>query len=81
MVTIDILGKGQIFGWSSLIKPHVHTTSAICQEETKVLVMDGAALRFILHKTPHADFEVATNLATLLGDRLRASYRALEPKL
>lgn len=78
VVAIDDLAAGRAFGWRALMEPRVYTLSAVCSKPTRVLAVDGTGLRFFIEKEPSVGLEVMTRFATLLGDRLVASYRAFE---
>jgi CRP-like cAMP-binding protein len=80
-VSIDLITKGNVMGWSSVIKPYVYTLGARCIDNTDVIVFDGTKLRKLLnkdsklaHKFMHATAEViATRLhhteIILVGER------------
>lgn len=79
---IALLGKGRAMGWSSLVYEHHYATaSAVCQKPSRLLLVDGAALRRALHGKESVGFRVMEQLACMLGDRLRAAYSALETHL
>src|SRR4030042_956272 len=40
-IPVDVITKGDIFGWSSLVTPHSLTMSAICVKPSSVLIVDG----------------------------------------
>lgn len=80
-VTIDILGSGKCFGWSALIEPHIHTTSALSLRLTRVITINGNELKLALQNEPRAGLEVMQKLTLVLAKRLVASYNALESKM
>jgi signal transduction histidine kinase len=69
--TIDYIGPGQVSGFSALVAPYIYSTSAICVEPTRVVVVDGIALRAYLDDHPAAGFEIVSTLASLIGNRYR----------
>lgn len=81
-VSIGLLGKGRIMGWSALLGiPSERTATAICQKTTLVIFLEGKALRSFLEKNPETGFKVMERLAHVLGDRLRAAYTAIDAHL
>ena len=77
-VTIDTLRRGAVFGWSSILEPYVYSASAVCREPCRVISIEGSTLREWLEKHPAGGCQLVKGLASLLADRLRATYRALE---
>ena len=79
---IALLGRGRAMGWASLLYgPHNATASAICQKPTRVICVNGPALRSALEADAGIGFRVLERLACMLGDRLRAAYTAMETHL
>lgn len=77
-VTIDTLRRGAVFGWSSILEPYLYSASAVCREPCRVISIEGSAIREWLEKHPTGGCQLVKGLASLLADRLRATYRALE---
>ena len=65
--TIGYVGPGQVAGFSTLTDPHVYSTSAVCVEPTRVIVMDGVALRAYLEENPAAGHQVMNSIASLVA--------------
>ena len=80
-VAIDILQASRVFGWSSLIRPPVHTATAQAVGKTELIAIDAAALKFTLENNPSAGFKVMLKLTQLLVSRLREAYSVLEAML
>lgn len=79
---IALLGKGRAMGWSALLYEHHYATAtAVCQKPARVILVDGATLRSALQKEQSIGFKVMERLASMLGDRLRAAYSAMETHL
>jgi CRP-like cAMP-binding protein len=62
---------GEIFGWSALVEPRRFTATAVCLEDSRVIVVDGASLRDWLQDNPTRGFRVMRNLAGVVSARLR----------
>ena len=79
---LGLLGKGRAMGWSALLYgPRYATASAICQKASQGVSIEGASLRSVLEKEPEIGFKVMDQLASMLGERLRAAYNTMEAHL
>lgn len=79
---VAILSKGRAMDWTALLYgPRYATASAICRKPTRIVSIEGDALRSLLEKEPDMGFRVMERLACMLGDRLRAAYNAAETHL
>lgn len=78
-MTVDTLGKGRGFGWSSLVcDPCSVSVSALCQKPTRFVCISGNELRTLLEEDPSLGFKVMDRLAQVIGNRLRAVYGAID---
>jgi CRP-like cAMP-binding protein len=80
MVTA-IRDAGETFGWSALIEPYTYTSTAVCLEPTRIVVVDGGELMRLLEENPQAGFVVMKNVAAVIASRLRKSRAALASAL
>ena len=79
---LGMLGKGRAMGWSALFfGPRSLSASAICQKPTRMISIEGSALRAILEKHPQIGFKIMDRLAYMLGERLQAAYNTVEANL
>ncbi len=76
MVTA-IRDAGEIFGWSALIAPYVYTSTAVCLEDTKAIVVDSSKLLPLLEQNPAAGYIVMKNVCAVVVSRLRKARTAL----
>jgi CRP/FNR family cyclic AMP-dependent transcriptional regulator len=77
-VTVSFVGKPyESFGWSGVVPPYHYTSSAICEEDSQILVVPGEKFLQILEKHPEAGFTVMRRIAEIIADRLRNSRQAL----
>ena len=77
-VTVSFVGKPyESFGWSGVVPPYHYTSSAICEEDSQILVVPSEKLMQILEKHPEAGFIVMKRIAEIIADRLRNSRQAL----
>jgi signal transduction histidine kinase len=75
--TVGYVGSGKIAGFSTLTFPYIYSTSAVCIEPTRVLTIEGAALRSYLDTHSEAGVKVLNAIAVLLGDRYRNAINTL----
>ncbi len=69
--TIGYVGPGGAAGFSALSSPHVYSTSAVCIEPARLIIVDGIELRAYLQAHPQAGLKVMSTLATLISHRYR----------
>jgi CRP-like cAMP-binding protein len=72
-----ITRKGDPFGWSALIEPYHHMTTAICLEKTRTLVFNRKDLKRLFPQHPILGFKVMQNLSILIAKRLERTRRLL----
>lgn len=70
-VLIEERGPGQTVGWSALIPPHRFTLKATAPLGTDLLVLPRRALADYLDAHPEAGYQVARNVAAVVGQRLQ----------
>jgi signal transduction histidine kinase len=75
--TISYVGPGEVAGFSALVLPHTYSTSVVCIEPTRALVIDGEKLRAYLHEHPDVGYIMLGTLATLIGNRYRQAVNTL----
>ncbi|HJW89530.1 MAG TPA: ATP-binding protein [Anaerolineales bacterium] len=75
--TIGYVDPGKWAGFSALTFPHIYSTSAVCIEPTRLITVDGVALRAYLQAHPAAGIKVMNSLAALIGDRYRSATHTL----
>lgn len=77
---ISLLGKGRALGcWSTLLgEAHNLMSSAICRKPTRVVVINGPALREMMLDNSQLGFKVLERLCFVLRDRIQGAYGAME---
>jgi len=80
MVTA-IRDAGEIFGWSAIIEPYTYTSTAVCLEPTRVVVIESQELMRLLAENPAAGFIVMKNASAVVASRLRKARTALTSAL
>lgn len=86
-VTVEILGKNEILGWSALVEPYVNMSTAICLHRVEALSLNGTKLRWLLQDNPVIGYGILKQLIKLVVLKLRdtryllITERFLPPKL
>ncbi len=67
----------QLFGWSSIVEPGVHTATARCSQECEIIVINGKELLSVLDSNSGASYHFMKRLATVIALRLIDTSNAL----
>lgn len=65
------------FGWSGVVSPFHYTATAVCDEDSQLLQIDGHRLMELLEKHPADGFTVMRRMTEIISNRLRNSHMAL----
>ena len=77
-ITVSIVNQRfESFGWSGIVSPYHYTASAICEVDSKVLMIPGEKFMKLLNEYPEAGFSVMQRVTELIASRLRNSRQAL----
>ncbi len=71
---LEPLGKGEVVGWSSIVKPHLYKLSAYARQSSDLLVFNGEKLRSLFDENPSFGYPFMQKLAEVIGDRLITKY-------
>jgi CRP/FNR family cyclic AMP-dependent transcriptional regulator len=64
------IGKGEVVGWSSLVKPYIYTLGARAARKSKVVAIEAPSLRELLNDNPQYGYYLLKNLSEVMGERL-----------
>lgn len=67
---LEVVTKGECFGWSALVQPYVYTTSGRCMTNCNTLAIKGELLRNMLAGDIGLGYEVMNKLAQIIALRL-----------
>jgi len=67
---VEVVTKGQCFGWSALVEPYVYTLSARCVGNCTALAIKGDMLRAVMAEDAVLGYEVMERLTQLISRRL-----------
>jgi len=69
-ITVHRAKAGEVFGWSSLVEPHIYTASAKCTERTKDIYIKASDLINLFERNPHTGYVLMRNLGAVISSRL-----------
>ena len=69
-ITVDVATRGEVFGWSAVVQPHIYTLTVVCLESTTGLAIDGFKLRNLLKAEHRIGYEVLSGLIGVVASRL-----------
>ena len=67
---MEVVSKGEAFGWSALVEPHTYTLSARCMTNCTVLAIKADMLQKLIADDPSLGYELMKRLARLIRLRL-----------
>lgn len=67
---ISNLGKGDMFGWSSVLGSHTYTSGAMCAKDGKLLRIKGNDLKKLCQERPQTGILIIERIASLIARRL-----------
>lgn len=78
---IDVIARGEPFGWSALAEPHILTLSAKTLEHSRVIVVKGGDLYQLFESDHRMGYLVMDRLTDVVGERLRGTRQKLTQML
>ncbi len=76
-VTIDVIGDGELLGWSWLFPPYVWHFSARAVEPTTAIFFYGTVLREYCEKDPALGYELFKRMSEVMTRRLQSARARL----
>lgn len=67
---LEPLSKGELIGWSSIVKPHIYKMGAYAGQKSRLVEIDGEKLRALFDQRPESGYFFMKKLAEVIGDRL-----------
>jgi signal transduction histidine kinase len=77
LATVGYVGPGKTAGWSTLVPPHVYTSTAVCSEPTQLIAVDGPGLRRVVEQSPLLGVKLMSLVSTLIKGRYQTSTDTL----
>ena len=72
---------GDIFGWSSILEPHIYTSSAKCVGKTEDIYIKASDLVNLFDENPHLGYAFMRNLGAIISSRLMEYRHKLSVEL
>jgi CRP/FNR family transcriptional regulator, cyclic AMP receptor protein len=69
-VELEPLGKGEVVGWSSVVRSHLYKFGAYTNQKSDLLEFNGEKLRNLFDENPSFGYYFMQELAEVIGDRL-----------
>jgi len=80
-IAIVLDKRGQVFGWSALVRPRRLTATARCVGEVTLIAIKGSDLNDIMEKDSHIGFVVMKKLAEVIASRLREAKKLVGERM
>ena len=69
-ITVDIINRNEVVGWSAIVEPYVYTLTAVCLQKVRALSLSGTKIRWLLRDNPKIGYEVLKGLIKVVASRL-----------
>ena len=76
-ITVDVMSKGELVGWSAVVEPYRYTFTAVCLEPCQLHAVDGAKLRTLLRDDHKVGYVVLSRLIRIVASRLDETRHVL----
>lgn len=76
-VTIDVVSKSEVLGWSAVVEPYLYTLTAVCLQKVRALSINGAKLRQLLQDNCGIGCKVLNGLIRVVASRLDDTRQVL----
>jgi CRP-like cAMP-binding protein len=78
---LEVIGKGEGFGWSTMVEPHTFTASSRCITDCEVLAIKGEKLRELMDGEPKLGYELSKRFANLISRKVNYARASLTKSL
>ena len=68
-LTIDIMKKGDFFGWSSFAEPYKYTASAYAVGDTELIQFRADEMKILCEASDHIGHILMNNITTIVSER------------
>lgn len=80
-IAIVLDKRGQVFGWSALVRPRRLTATARCVGGVTLIAIEGSDLNDIMEKNSHIGFVVMKKLAEVIASRFREAKKLIGERI
>ncbi len=70
-ITLSVVRPSEVFAWSALVPPYQATSNVVAAEDSRVVVIDAAALRQRFESDPAFGFQLLRRVAQIARDRIQ----------
>jgi CRP-like cAMP-binding protein len=67
---LEPLTKGEVVGWSSIVKPHIYKMGAYTGQKSHFIAFNGEKLRDLFDNNPSFGYYFMQKLSEVIGERL-----------
>ena len=75
--TVDVVVKGEVFGWSAVVEPHIYTTCAQAIDKCNCVTIDGGKLCELMDSAPEIGYILIRELSQVIASRLTHTRQTL----
>jgi CRP-like cAMP-binding protein len=76
-ITLDQIGKGEIFGWSTFAYPYLYTVSAIAVRDSELLRIKQSDLTQVCTSNIHLGYGIMSKIAQTISERFALVQKIL----
>jgi len=76
-VTVDVVNKNEIAGWSAFVEPGAYILTAVCLQNTRALAISSARLRALMREDANLGYEILSGLIRVINLRLHETFQVL----
>ncbi|OGO43268.1 MAG: hypothetical protein A2137_02405 [Chloroflexi bacterium RBG_16_58_8] len=76
-VTVDMVDKNELLGWSAFIEPDAYILTAVCLKNTRALAINSTGLRALMQEDCHIGYGFLNGLIKVVNSRLHETVRVL----
>lgn len=69
-VTVDMVTRGDVMGWSALVEPYIYVFGALCIDRSKVIALESGMLRQLLEGDNTLGYKIMQATAKVIATRL-----------
>lgn len=69
MEELEPVSKGEVVGWSSIVKPHTYKLGAHTGQKSRLIYFNGEKLRALFDANPSYGYYFMQKLAEVIGER------------
>jgi len=76
-VTVDMVGRNEVLGWSAFVEPDAYILTAVCLQNTRALSINSSKLRALMQQDCHLGYGLLSGLIKVANSRFHETIRVL----